>query len=219
MLCLAAALGAIVSNEFASGAAVVNGSEGFATVKMGLWHGSSLSAGRQQVVHYEWCLENSPSYHFAHCAYLQTARVSACVGVGVLVALLVLLALLTTFGVRARLEPKLARVAGGIAGFAALCFALCLAVWAVLVLDLSSGKGGGKAQLSIGISWLAEGGAFILAFLLVVSLLQTARKIGAEQAILLGQATGKPAELVAMGTTKRDRTRSRASHGGGELEA
>ncbi|KAM3577310.1 hypothetical protein VYU27_000740 [Nannochloropsis oceanica] len=37
VICLALALGAVLTGEFANGMAVVSGSEGYASVKLGLW--------------------------------------------------------------------------------------------------------------------------------------------------------------------------------------
>ena len=237
IVCLAVAVGAVLSEEMAAGMAMVSGSEGYASVKLGLWHGKSQTAGRSEVFRYQWCEVDSPSYHGPHCTQLQVARTGACMGVCILVALVVLLALLITYAVRMRFEGRLTRVAAGLCATASLCFAVCLGMWAMLVLSLSEKGEDSKAQLSIGMSWLAEGGAFILAFLLTVNMLQTARRIDheamastlkVEKKASAGAEGGKASAVAVVAgggesprkpEKHRAGRRSHGSHGGGDLEA
>jgi len=208
--------------------AMVSGSEGYASVKLGLWYGKSKTAGRSEVFRYQWCEVDSPSFHRPQCTQLQVARTAACMGVCLLVALIVLLALLITYAVWTRFEGRLTRVAAGLCATASLCFGLCLGMWTMLVFSLSGKGENSKAQLSIGMSWLAEGGAFIIAFLLTVNMLQTARIIDhqvmastlkAERKASTGVEEGK-ANAGGDSPRKPEKPRAaRRSHGGGDLEA
>jgi len=230
------AVGAVLTEEFARGMAMVSGSDGYAVVKLGLWYGKSKAPGRSTVFRYQWCEVDNPSYHGPHCMQLQLARTTACMGVCVLVALVVLLALLITYAVRMRFEGRLTRMAAGLCAMASLCFAICLGMWTMLVLSLSEKGEDNKAQLSVGMSWLAEGGAFIIAFLLTVNMLQTAKRIDREVAASTlkaekkaGGVEGGKASAVAVVAGGGDNPRkpekhragrrSQGSHGGGDLEA
>ncbi|GAB5032259.1 Hypothetical protein NocV09_00802250 [Nannochloropsis oceanica] len=174
VICLALALGAVLTGEFANGMAVVSGSEGYASVKLGLW-----------------LLE------------LRHARIP--------------------------MEGQLTRMAAGLSATASFCFVVCLAVWTILVLSLSEKGDDSKAHLAIGMSWLAEGGAFIIAFLLTINMLQTAKRIEQEASASILNAEEKTgwveagkASAAGGGDNPRKIEKPRAgrrSHGGGDLEA
>lgn len=229
VICLALALGAVLTGEFANGMAVVSGSEGYASVKLGLWYGKSKRAGRREVFRYQWCDVDSPSFHGPHCTQLQVARTAACTGVCLLVALVVLLVLLTTCTIKIPMEGQLTRMAAGLSATASFCFVVCLAVWTILVLSLSEKGDDSKAHLAIGMSWLAEGGAFIIAFLLTINMLQTAKRIEQEASASILNAEEKTgwveagkASAAGGGDNPRKIEKPRAgrrSHGGGDLEA
>ena len=132
------------------------------------------------------CEAGTPSYDGGHCFDLTAARVGACLGVCLMLAALVVVALLATFVIKLRLEPTMARVAAVFTGAAFLCFLLCAALWAHLVLALShatqGGSGGGSkaAALSIGTSWVAACGGCLLAFITTLNLGLAARRIDKE---------------------------------------
>lgn len=218
-LCVIFALGAVLTAEFASGMAMVSGSDGFAKVNLGLWHGIAHIAGRRQVFRLEWCDASSPSFDGPYCAQLQVCRVAACAGVCLLVAVSVLLALLATNAVRTRFEAPLTKIVAGTFAMAALCFGTCLGVWVALVVSLSTKEEDSKARLSIGMSWLAEGGAFILAFLLAIKMLQTATRIEGEARIATDMNKRARNGTQTSYPNKPEKPRSRPSHDAGDLEA
>jgi hypothetical protein len=102
---------------------------------------------------------------------------------------------------------------------AALCFGTCLGVWVALVVSLSTKEEDSKARLSIGMSWLAEGGAFILTFLLAIKMLQTATRIEGEARIATDMTKRAGNGMQTSYPNKPEKPRSRPSHDAGDLEA
>lgn len=160
----------------------MGGSENFSNVQLGLWYGvSKATASRPaRTFYYGWCEAGTPAYHTANCLSLTIARVGACLGVCLMLASVVVVALLGTYVIKLRLEPTMARVSAVFAGASTVCLLLCAALWARLVLALSQKDATTKAALSIGVSWLLECGGCFLAFLATLNLVLAARRIDKE---------------------------------------
>lgn len=188
----------------------MGGSEYFSNVQLGLWYGvSKATASRPaRTFYYGWCEAGTPAYHAANCLSLTVARVGACLGVCLMLASVVVVALLGTYVIKLRLEPTMARVSAVFAGAATLCFLLCAALWARLILALSQKDATTKAALSIGVSWLLECGGCLLAFLATLNLVLAARRIDKEL-VELGQ------HMQAGGAGRRGSKSSLQQGGGG----
>lgn len=166
----------------------MGGSEYFSNVQLGLWYGVSKATGTRpaRTFYYGWCDAGTPAYHAVNCISLTVARVGACLGVGLMVASVVVVALLGTYVIKLRYEPTMARVSAVFAGTATACLLLCVALWARLLLGLSQKDAPSKAALSIGLSWLLACGGALLAFLSTLNLVLAARRIDMEL-VELGQ--------------------------------
>jgi uncharacterized membrane protein YgcG len=160
----------------------MGGSEYFSNVQLGLWYGVSKATATRpaRTFYYGWCDTTTPAYHAANCLSLTIARIGACLGVGLMVASVVVVTLLGTYVIKLRLEPTMARVAAVFAGTATASLFLCVALWARLLLGLSQKDAPSKAALSIGLSWLLACGGALLAFLSTLNLVLAARRIDKE---------------------------------------
>lgn len=188
VLCMAVSLAGTTTDDWSSGSAVMGGSEYFSNVQLGLWYGVSKATATRpaRTFYYGWCDTTTPAYHAANCLSLTAARIGACLGVGLMVASVVVVALLGTYVIKLRLEPTMARVAAVFAGTATASLLLCVALWAWLLLGLSQSQkdAPSKAALSIGLSWLLACGGALLAFLSTLNLVLAARRIDKELAEL-----------------------------------
>lgn len=100
-------------------------------------------------------------------------------------------------------------------GTATLCFLLSAALWARLILKLTERRGGTKAALSFGISWLAVCGGCLLAFLATLNLMLAARRIDwelVELAQALRQGGAKPQPNAAPEGRKHGQPQQQQQH-------
>lgn len=98
-------------------------SEYLSNVQLGLWCGTlKQTASRPaRTFYYGWCEANNPAYDDTNCFSLLLARIGVCLGICLMVAGVVVIALLSTYVIKLRLEPTMARVAAVFAGRWAGC--------------------------------------------------------------------------------------------------
>lgn len=93
-------------------------SEYFSNVQLGLWYGilKATSSRPERTFYYGWCEVDNPAYDDTNCFSLVLVRLGACLGICLMLAGLVMIALLSTYVIKLRIEPTMARVAAVFSG-------------------------------------------------------------------------------------------------------
>lgn len=97
---------------------MMGASEYFSNVQLGLWYGilKATSSRPERTFYYGWCEADNPAYDDTNCFSLVLARLGACLGICLMLASLVMIALLSSYVIKLRLEPTVARVAAVFSG-------------------------------------------------------------------------------------------------------